>query len=51
MEKRVAKGLDKPWRFDNISEEQFMAQADTGDILLFKGSMPLTALTRTFTNS
>lgn len=34
-----------------MSESQFKAQADTGDILLFHGSMALTKLTRTVTNS
>ena len=39
----------EPWKFDNISEKKFIMGADTGDILLFKGSKMMTALTRTAT--
>jgi hypothetical protein len=31
---KSAENVNKPWRFDNISEEQFIKEADTGDILL-----------------
>ena len=34
-ENKSARGLNKPWKFDNISETQFLEEADTGDILLF----------------
>ena len=34
-----------------MSEAQFLAQADTGDILLFRGSMAGAMVTRTFTGS
>lgn len=44
-------GLTKPWRFDNMSESQFKAQADTGDILLFRGNQGGSKITRTFTAS
>jgi len=37
LRKKTALGLKKPWKFDNMSESQFLAQADTGDILLFRG--------------
>ena len=43
--------MKQPWRFDNISEKQFLQQADTGDILLFRGSHAGSVITRTFTNS
>lgn len=32
---KTSESGDKPWKFDNISELQFKALADTGDILLF----------------
>jgi hypothetical protein len=53
LRKKSAKDLKKPWKFDNMSEAQFLAQADTGDILLFRqGAMQIGgAITRTFTNS
>ena len=34
-----------------MSESQFLKQADTGDILLFRGSAAVTQITRTFTAS
>mgnify|MGYP000855427302 CR=1 FL=1 len=43
--------MKKPWRFDNMSESQFKAVADTGDILLFRGSQAGSLVTRTFTGS
>lgn len=49
--KRSAAGLKQPWRFDNISEKQFIEKADTGDILLFRASHVGAKLTRTFTGS
>lgn len=30
-----ANKLRKPWKFENISERQFIEEADTGDLLLF----------------
>ena len=44
-------GLKKPWKFDHVSESQFLAKADTGDILLFRGSHAGSKLTRAVTNS
>lgn len=41
----------KPWKFDTISEKQFIEQADTGDILLFNCNHMGAKLTRTITNS
>lgn len=46
-----ANGVQKPWRFDNMSEKQFLKEADTGDILLFRGTAAGGLLTRTFTAS
>ena len=43
---------EEPWRYDSISEEQFLDIADTGDILLFKASDSFGAsVTRTWTDS
>ena len=36
LRKKTAAGLKKPWKFDNMSEKQFLKNADTGDILLFR---------------
>ena len=47
--KRSGDSLIEPWKFDNITERKFVLQADTGDILLFKGSKAATAITRTVT--
>jgi len=30
--------MDKPWRFECINEKKFLAEAETGDILLFRGN-------------
>lgn len=46
-----AKGLKKPWRFDNMSEQQFLAKADTGDLLLFRSTNGVSKITRGFTKS
>ena len=46
-----AKGLKKPWRFDNMSEQQFLAKADTGDILLFRSTNGVSKMTRGLTKS
>lgn len=51
MQRKTAEGLKLPWRFDNMSESQFKEIADTGDILLFRGSHAGGKLTRTFTAS
>jgi hypothetical protein len=51
MKRRSAIGLNLPWRFDNMSEYQFKEIADTGDILLFRGSHAGGLLTRTVTAS
>lgn len=48
---KSAAGLGKPWKFDNISEKQFLEQADTGDILLFRGSHAGAKITRISTGS
>ena len=38
-QKTIPKGVSsKPWKFDSITERQFINLADTGDILLFKGN-------------
>ena len=37
-EKLTSKNIEKPWKFDNISEQQFLDSADTGDILLFRST-------------
>lgn len=42
-------GLKKPWRFDHISDSQFLSTADTGDILLFRGTQAGSKITRTVT--
>jgi hypothetical protein len=44
-------GLKKPWKFDHLTESQFLAEADTGDVLLFRGSHSSSKLTRAVTNS
>ncbi|CDW88955.1 ph domain-containing protein [Stylonychia lemnae] len=41
----------KSWRFDRISEEQFLRQADIGDVLLFRGNNFGAKITRGFTQS
>lgn len=51
QEQKSAFGLKKPWRFDNMSEEQFKTQADTGDILLFRSNQAVSKITRGFTSS
>lgn len=51
QEQKSAHGLKKPWRFDNMSEEQFKTQADTGDILLFRSNQAVSKITRGFTSS
>ena len=43
--------VKEPWRFDMLSENQFLESADTGDILLFKGSKAVQKTIRTLTNS
>ena len=43
--------IRKVWKFDNITENQFLQDADTGDLLLFKSDTAPSFLTRTFTNS
>ena len=42
-------GLKKPWRFDHMSSAQFISNADTGDILLFRGTAAGAKVTRTLT--
>ena len=39
------------FQFDTISEEDFLKNADTGDILLFRGKNFGSKVTRTFTSS
>lgn len=51
QQNKSAKGIDKPWRFDNVSEKQFLEKADTGDLLLFKASNSSAGVIRTFTGS
>ena len=48
---KSAKGLEKPWKFDNVSEKQFIEKADTGDFLLFKANNGSAGVVRTFTGS
>ena len=43
--------VNKPWRFDNIGEEQFLKEADTGDLLLYKTRNVGGGLIRKFTSS
>lgn len=43
--------MKKPWRFDNVSESQFKAMADTGDILLFRSNQAVSKITRGWTSS
>lgn len=38
------------WRFSHIKEKDFLAEAETGDIILFRGSHLGAKLTRTWTN-
>lgn len=38
------------WRFGHINEEEFIKEAETGDIVLFRGSHIGAKLTRTWTN-
>ena len=49
IEKISGDQIIEPWKYDNISENKFIYQADTGDIILFKGSKAITAVTRTIT--
>lgn len=51
MKRKSAEGIKVPWRFDNMSESQFKEIADTGDILLFRGTHAGGLLTRTVTAS
>ena len=51
MNHKTAKGLKKPWKFDNMSEAQFVNSADTGDILLFNCNAAVAKITRAFTGS
>ena len=44
-----AQGLNEPWRHNLISERQFKEEADTGDILLFRGTAVGAKITRTAT--
>jgi hypothetical protein len=46
---KSAKKFEKPWRTDAISEKQFLEEADTGDILLFKGKSLSSSFIRTVT--
>lgn len=48
---KKAIGIDSPWKYDSISETHFKSVAKTGDILLFRGSMMMTGVTRAVTNS
>ena len=48
---RPALGLKKPWKFDNMSEQQFLSRADTGDILLFRGRNAGSSIIRGYTGS
>ena len=48
---KSACGLRHPWRFTTIAEDNFIKNADTGDILLFKGNSVNSGLIRTFTKS
>ena len=48
---KSALGIKKPWRFDTISEKQLITEADTGDILLFKGNSVNSKFIRKFTSS
>lgn len=47
--KKSSAGLKKPWRFDHVSSSQFASIADTGDILLFRGTATGAKITRTVT--
>ena len=52
--KKDQTSLDKKtyfWKFDAISEQQFIQLSDTGDILLFRCRQFGSKITRTFTNS
>mmetsp|Transcript_17538 Transcript_17538/g.29584 ORF Transcript_17538/g.29584 Transcript_17538/m.29584 type:complete len:240 (+) Transcript_17538:294-1013(+) len=51
LNQKMSDNHRKPWRFDTISESQFKMQADTGDILLFRGSQAGSMVTRTLTGS
>lgn len=42
--------INKPWRYDSISEPRFLKMADTGDLLLFKANNSSAAFTRAITN-
>jgi hypothetical protein len=48
---KVVQEIKRAWKFDNISEKQFLQEADTGDLLLFKSESAPSFLTRAFTNS
>ena len=45
-----AANLPKPWKFGTISEEDFLREADTGDLLLYQGSSLNSKFIRTMTN-
>ena len=51
IDQKSAQGLKKPWRFDNISENQFKRAADTGDLLLFRSNQAVSKLARGYTKS
>ena len=48
-ESKSCTGFKKPWRFDHMSSAQFISNADTGDILLFRGTAAGAKVTRTLT--
>ena len=48
---KSAENSIEPWKSDVFSEKQFIADADTGDLLLFQGSLSGPMLIRTFTSS
>lgn len=48
---RISNDIKKPWKFDNMSEKQFLNKANTGDLLLFRGSQAGSMITRTLTGS
>lgn len=51
IQNKSCDNLLNPWKFDIVSEEQFLDQADTGDIILFRGNQTGSSITRTFTQS
>ena len=48
---KIPVGIESPWKYDSMSEDEFKRTANSGDILLFRGTRMATAITRGITAS